>query len=305
MPDGDKYDAVVVGGGPAGLAGAFWLARYRHRVRLFDAQDPRNKMTWAVHGYLGLQDVEPLELRRIARHQAQDAGAELEAAVVERVEGAEDDFTVTLSDGRSVGARRILLATGLKDIVPEIPGFDDFYGSSIWHCPDCDGPSITGRHVAVIGWGKKIAAYCMGMLTWAGDLTVLTDGHPADVEGSALRALERWGIHVREEELARLEGDGGQVRRVHFHHGPPLDVEAVFFNIASGPGSSIAADLGCAADEDGILEVDGDHRTTVAGVYAAGDITPGSRLAIRAAAEGTRAAIGIHRSLIPPERRLR
>lgn len=298
------YDAVVIGGGPAGLACALWLARYRLRVRLYDSGDPRNAPTWAVHGYLGLQDIAPMELRRIGREQAADAGAEIEAATVVRVTGECDAFQVHLSDGRRVSARRVVFATGLRDIIPEIPGLLDFYGTSIWHCPDCDGPSVRDRAVGVIGWGRSIAAFCMEMLTWTDRLTILTHGHDPDLPPRARKALERFGIRVRADPIERLEGRDGAVERVIFRERDPLEVEAMFFHIAYGPGCSIPAELGCAADEEGLLKVNVDHETSVPGVYAAGDITHGSKLAIRAAAEGTRAAIGVRRSLIPPERRV-
>ncbi|HYR08799.1 MAG TPA: NAD(P)/FAD-dependent oxidoreductase, partial [Longimicrobium sp.] len=173
MTYGGMYDAIVIGGGPAGLSGALWLARYRRKVRVFDAEDPRNAATWAVHGYPGLQDISPRDLRKTLKLQAVDAGAEYEPGVVVTVEGEQDDFRVTMEDGRVFGARRILIATGLKDIVPELPGFDDFYGTSIWHCPDCDGPSVVDKKVGVIGWGRQIAAYCMYMLTFTENLTIL------------------------------------------------------------------------------------------------------------------------------------
>lgn len=306
MTHGGDYEVVVVGGGPAGLSGALWLARYRRRVRVFDAEDPRNAATWAVHGYPGLQDVPPEELRRTLMLQAVDAGAEYEPACVQRVEGEENGFKVTLDDGRTFGARRVLLCTGLRDIVPEIEGLRRYYGTSIWHCPDCDGPSVPGKRVGVIGWGRQIAGLCMYLLTWTDRLTVLTHGRPPEMEENALDALARWEIPVRTEAIARLEGDeeAGEVRRVVFEDGPPLEVDAMFFHIAVGPGSTLAADLGCRADEDGLLEIDREHRTTVPGVFAAGDITPGSRLAVRAAYEGVRAAIALHKSLIPEDRRI-
>ena len=304
MTYGGMYDVIVIGGGPAGLSGALWLARYRRKVRVFDAEDPRNAAAWAVHGYPGLPEISPAELRKTLKLQAVAAGAEYEPGVVVTVEGEQDDFRVTLEDGRVFGARRLLLATGLKDIVPEIPGFDDFYGTSIWHCPDCDGPSVSDCKIGVIGWGRQIAAYCMYFLTWTENLTVLTDGHPPELEPKARAVLERWNIRVREDVIERLEGEGGQLHHVVYHDGSTEDFDALFFHIASGPGSSFAADLGCGADEEGILEIDREHATTVPGVYAAGDITPGSRLASRAAAEGIRAAIGIHKSLIPDDRRL-
>ncbi len=303
-PEDEKYDVLVVGGGPAGLAAAFWLARYRYRVRLFDSGDPRNAPTWAVHGYLGMKDPHPMEIRRLGREQAVEAGAELEAATVKTVGGEKEDFRVELADGRVFRSRRLLFATGLKDIVPELPGFDDFYGTSIWHCPDCDGPSVTGMRVGVIGWGKSTAKYCMYLLTWAGELTLLTHSHPDGMQADAMEALERNGIRIRHEAIVGLEGEGGQLRRVVFHDGTSLDVEAMFFHIATGPGSTLPQDMGCEADDEGIIQVDGDFETSVPGVYAAGDLTPGSRLVIRAGYEGTRAAIGIHKSLIPEDRRI-
>ena len=300
----DDLDVIVIGGGPAGLAAALWLARYRLRVRLFDAEEPRNAPTWAVHGYLGLEDVPPMELRRIGREQARRAGAEVETATVERVEGARDRFVAHLSDGRSFGARRLLFATGLLDIVPEIPGLRDFYGTSIWHCPDCDGPSATGKRVGVIGWGRQIAAFCMEMLTWTDRLTILTHGHEPELPQRSRDALRRFGIGVDGREIRALGGRGGQVERAVFADGTEQEFDVVFFHIAYGPGSSLPAGLGCEADDEGILHVDEDFETTVPGVYAAGDITHGSKLAIRAAAEGTRAAVGIYRSLLPEERRV-
>ena len=304
MRQGGKYDAIVIGGGPAGLSAGLWLARYRCAVRILDAEDPRNAATWAVHGYPGLSDPAPEELRRATRQQAIDAGAEYEPAVVVAVDGHEDDFQVRVEDGRVFSARRVLFATGLKDILPEIPGFEQFYGTSIWHCPECDGPSVVDCEVGILGWGKGIARYAMWMLTWTQRITILTHGHDPALSEATREALGRWNIPVRSEVIDRLEGDDGSLRRAVFHGGGHLDLDALFFHIASGPGSPLPGELGCKSDDDGILEVDGEHQTTVPGIYAAGDITPGTRLAIRAAYEGARAAIGIQKSLLPEDRQI-
>lgn len=300
----ETYDVVVIGGGPAGLASALWLARYRLRTRLFDAESPRNAPTWAVHGYLGISpDPPPAELRRIGREQAIAAGAEIETCTVEDVTGEIDRFEVSLEDGRRVRARRILFATGLRDIIPEIPGLMRHYGKGIWHCPDCDGPGVAGLRVGVIGWGRAIAAFCMEMLTWTDQLTILTHGHEPDMPERSRKALDRHGIAVLSDPIGRIRGEA-LVEGVQFADGRTVPFDALFFHIAYGPGCSIPATLGCDADEQGTLIVDKDFETSVPGVYAAGDITHGSKLAIRAAADGTRAAIGIYRSLLPEDRRV-
>jgi thioredoxin reductase len=299
-----EYDVVVIGGGPAGLSAAIWSARYRLETCLVDDSNPRNAPAWAIHGYLGLPDPPPAELRRIGREQAGAAGANLLDAAVSTVEGEIDRFEIHLADDTRLTARRLLFATGLRDIVPEIPGLRECYGTSIWHCPDCDGPSVTGLKVGVLGWGRQIAAFCMEMLTWTDRLTILTHGHEPDLPQRSREALERFGIPVRTAPLERIEGTDGLVQRVVFSDAGDERFDALFFHIAYGPGCSIPAELGCAADAGGILTIDGNYETSVPGIFAAGDITPGAKLAIRAAADGTRAAIGMYRSLLPDDRRV-
>ncbi|CAN5814875.1 NAD(P)/FAD-dependent oxidoreductase [soil metagenome] len=297
-----KYDVVVIGGGPAGLAGSLWLGRYRLNNLLIDADRPRNAPTWAIHGYLGLDDIAPEKLRQMGRAQAADAGAAFEEASVSRIDGEKDDFRVHLGDERTIECRRVLFATGLRDVIPEIPGLHQFYGSSIWHCPDCDGPTVVDRRVGVLGWGRQIAAFCMEMLTWTDRLTLFTHGHEPELPERSREALDRFGIEIVTEPVIQLTGEAGQLRAAHLSGGGRQELDALFFHIAYGPGSTLPAELGCEANEEGILKIDDNFETTVPGVYAAGDITHGSKLAIRAAAEGTRAAIGIYRSLLPEER---
>jgi thioredoxin reductase len=297
-------DVIVIGGGPAGLAAALWLARYRLRVLLFDAGNPRNAPTWGVHGYLGLEDPAPEELRALGRGQAEAAGARCEDGCVVRVAGERDAFEVEVEGRGTFRARRLLFCTGLRDIIPEIPGLLECYGETIYHCPDCDGPTVTGKRVGVIGWGREIAAFCMQMLTWAKEVAILTHGHEPEMPERAWEVLTAHGVTVCTEPIERIVHSGARVECVRFADGPEQPFDALFFHIAYGPGSSLPAALGCEADEDGLLQVGHDLETSVPGVYAAGDITPGSKLAIRAAAEGTRAAIAIFRGLLPEEKRV-
>ncbi|HYJ79329.1 MAG TPA: FAD-dependent oxidoreductase, partial [Longimicrobiaceae bacterium] len=165
-------------------------------------------------------------------------------------------------------------------------------------------PSVVGKRVGVLGWGKGIARYCMWMLTWTDELTVLTHSQPHGLDDETLETLAGHGVRLRSEAITRLEGRGGQLERVVFHDGSSEPFDALFFHVACGPGSTLPADMGCETDEEGILKVDDEFETTVPGVFAAGDITPGSRLVTRAAYEGVRAAIGIQKSLLPEDRRI-
>jgi thioredoxin reductase len=144
----------------------------------------------------------------------------------------------------------------------------------------------------------------MEMLTWTNKLTILTHGHPPGFPPRSRQALDRFDIPVRREVVSRLEGTEGMVRRAVFEDGSSMELEAVFFHVAYGPGCSLPAELGCKANAKGILRVNREFETTVPGIFATGDITPGSKLAVRAAAEGARAALGVYRSLLPPERKV-
>src|SRR5690606_36647023 len=146
-----------------------------------------------------------------------------------------------------------------------IPGLRDFYGTSIWHCPDCDGPSVEGLRVGVIGWGRPVAAFCMQMLSWTDRLTVLTHGQAARLPPRSRQALERFDIPVRLDAISRVEGENGLVRRIILGSGESVPFDALFFNIPHGPGCSIPAGLGCKANSEGILRVNGEFETSVAG----------------------------------------
>jgi len=191
-----------------------------------------------------------------------------------------------------------LLATGLRDLTPDCTGFREFYGWSVFHCPDCDGFEVRDKRVAVLTHGKNSLGFVENLLTWTKKLTLLTDGSEISSEDRAKSAqLE---IPVRTDAVLALGGDEStrQLQRVVFSDGEPLECDALFFNLGTELATDFHETLGCRLDpECDLLWVDDTQQTSVKGVYAAGDITPHSQLAIVAAAEGAMAAIHIHRSL--------
>jgi thioredoxin reductase len=296
------WDAVIVGGGPAGLSAGYWLARYRRRTLILDDARPRNEDAWAVHGYPGLRDLRPEELRRRLREQASEAGTLIERRRVARVSGERDSFLIEGEDGETVSARRIVLAYGRTDRVPDVPGLRELYGTSVFHCPDCDGPSVTGCVVGVLGHDRSAASLALYLLTWASRTVLLTNGLEPDLDPTAAATLDRHGVAVVTAPVARLEGSDGSLQRALLQGDEPLELGALFFHWGSWPASDLARVSGCEAMAGGDLRTDPQTlETSVKGIYAAGDLVGRPYLAISAAADGVRAALAIHRSLLPSD----
>ncbi len=304
MAEASTWDAVVVGGGIAGLSAALWLARYRRRVCVYDSAEPRNEEAWAVHGYPGLVDPTPTELRRRLYEQAVGAGAIQVTERVTRISGARDAFRIETETGQTTEARRVVLAYGLVDKLPDVNGLDAYYGTSVFHCPDCDGPSVLGCRVGVIGAHRAAANLALYLQTWADEVMLLTHGERPSLTDAALSILAEARVRLRTEKLTMVHGTGPRVSHVDIEGGEPIVLDALFFDVGTRPRSDLADQLACAYDDDGYLEVDHGQETTVRGVHAGGDITGHPHLAVTAAADGVRAALSIHRSLLPDARRV-
>lgn len=305
------YDVVIVGGGPAGLNAALVLARCRRRLLVCDAGQPRNAAARALHGYLGHDGVSPRELRRLGRTELKRYGVDYLNTTVASgrcVADAADAarFELQTTDHLILRARRVLLATGVTDALPDIPGVRAYYGRGVHHCPYCDGWEYRDAPLAAYGRGRPAVGLALALRTWSDRVTVCTDGHRlAAPQRARLTALD---FALREEPIVRLEGigtrrapgdsDGARgLRRIVFERGPDLTCSAMFFNTPQGQRSALAAMLGCGADRRGQFETHGRQRTRVPGLYLAGDADGDVQFAVVAAAEGATAAVAINREL--------
>jgi thioredoxin reductase len=305
LPGGSAADVAIVGGGPAGLSAAIWLARYLHRVVLVDSGDPRNWETRGVNGYLGLPGVQPARLRGAGRDEARAHGVVLVDALCDTVVALDDGFLLTLADSSTVRARRILLAIGLKDVWPDIPGLEHVYGANAHVCPDCDGRECVGKKVVVIGSGRKAVGLALDLTTWTPDIIICTNGEPAELDLPEYCAnLDALNIPVLESRITCVRHSGSRVHSLDFEDGLALDTDKIFFAIGQYPADDLGAQLKCARDAGGHLIVDDSYHTSVRDCYAAGDIVPGPQLAIAAASDGAIAAMAIHKSLVPEGRKL-
>lgn len=304
--NGDAFDVAIVGGGPAGLSAAVWLSRYLHRVLLVDSGDPRNWETRGINGFLGHPGIRPAELRGLGRDEARRHGAELVDAVCETVARIDENtFELVLADGTPHRARRLLLAIGLKDVWPDIPGLEHVYGANAHVCPDCDGRDCADKKVVVIGTGRKAVGMALNLTTWTNEIIICTNGQPADFDlPEYCQKLDALNIPVIQAPITRIHHTGSRLHSLDFEGGMSLDTDKIFLAVAQYPADDLGAQLRCERDAGGHIIVDDAYHTSVRNCYAAGDIVPGPQLAIAAASDGAIAALAIHKSLVPEGRKL-
>jgi thioredoxin reductase len=295
-----SYDVVIVGGGAAGLSAALVLGRCRRSVLLFDDGQARNAASHAIHCLLGHEGLPPREL--IARARAELKRYATVAIRSERVTEIVRNglgFYITCADGSKATARKILLATGLKDDVPEIEGIERLYGRSVHHCPYCDGFEHRDKPIAVYGAGDKGAGLALMMKQWSDDVILFTGGLEP-VSPAMFEKLDEHGIGVRNDKIAKLEGTSdGALRTIHLEGGEVLERSALFFTTGCKQQSDLWASLGCARDEKGgIVTTEVTEESSAPGVYVAGDASRDVLLVAVAIAEGAKAGVAINRALL-------
>ena len=296
------YDAIIIGGGPAGLTCAIFLARYRRPVLIIDEGHPRNHATTGIHGFLGYHSIAPGELIARGRAEAKAVGAEIRAGRVTKIEQVGDTFEVTTGDGK-VCARRVVLAYGVRDTLPDIPEIEKHYGKTVHHCPDCDGFECSDQRIGVIGWGKKVVGLALKLLQWSNDIVVFTHGHAREWDEEEHSKLLAEQIDIKDERIVALEGS--PLAAAILDTGERVAVQRLFFVIKVERSCDLAESLGCKVSDDAPNVIVDEHRkTSVDGVWAVGDLVEGSQLAITAAADGAIAAIAINKSLLPPARQV-
>ena len=299
----ERCDVAIVGGGPAGLSAALILGRCCRRVIVFDAGRPRNSVSPELHGFLTRDCEHPSDLRRLGRAQLERyETVTVRDAVVEDAVPEDGHFVVTTADGTRVRARKLLLASGVKDEVPDIEGFEPTYGVSAFHCPYCDGWERRGQAIAILGKGTKGYALALELLGWTHDIVLCTNG-PHELEAEEAACLERNGIFLEERQITRLESKDGVLSAVAFAAGPALPREALFFSTPTNQSCGIASALGCEFNERGSVKTGAYEKTNVPGLYVAGDASHHVELAIVAAAEGAMAALAINAELLEEDRR--
>ena len=299
-------DCAIIGGGPAGLNAALVLGRARRKVLLFDDNKPRNAVTQHSHGFITRDGVTPTEFRaisheEIAKYPSVEARSTRIRAVSRQETGQGTPFELIAEDGETFRADNIILAAGLRETLPAVEGIYSYYGRSLFNCPYCDGWELRDKPLVIIAESEKAASHLPKVIyNWSRDLVVCTNGHHALSDGQKL-VLDKYGIRVIEEKIAALvgqAGQAGQLERIVFENHPDIERAGGFVEIQRMQATTIGQDLGCETDEAGGIVTDELGRTSIKGVYAAGDaVNFMQNQLIWAAASGSRAAIGVNSDL--------
>lgn len=294
------HDVLIIGGSFAGLAAAMPLSRARRKVLLVDAAQPRNRFATASHGFLGQDGVAPAEIMARGRQElAAYPTFRMREGLVEKVEGEIDDFSITLADGRQERGRRLILATGISDELPSIPGLRPRWGQTVVHCPYCHGYELAGRPLGVLASGPGSDMKALLVADW-GPATLFTQA-AFQPEPEMANRLKARGVTVEESPIVELLGPEPALEAARLADGRVIALGGLFVAPRTHMASPFALHLGCRLT-DGMtgphIEVDNWKKTSVPGVYAAGDAAAPMHSAPLAVAAGMLAGVGAHQSLL-------
>jgi thioredoxin reductase len=305
----DTYDAIVIGGSWAGLSAAMQLGRARRRVLVVDAGQPRNRFARTSHGFLGQDGRTPAEVLETGRAQVLAyPTVEFLCGEVTHAEPRDGDpradgaFDIALASGATAHTRRLILASGIVDELPDVPGLRERWGKSVLHCPYCHGYEVAGGKLGVLAVGESSLHQALLLPDWSADVTLFTNGtfEPTAAQRDTLSAR---GVRLDSRALVRLVGEGEALSGVQVDGTDGREVvslDALFTASRTRMASPIAERLGCAFDDGPfgpVIRTDAKKETTVAGVYAAGDIARVPHNATWASADGVTAGIYAHQSL--------
>jgi thioredoxin reductase len=300
MVDQELFDVVVIGGSYAGLAGALALGRAIRRVLVLDSGQPCNRQTPHSHNFLTRDGSTPAELAAIARAQVLAyPTVQHRAEAATGVQGADNNFRVTTASGAMVGARKLLFATGVRDLLPTLPGFAESWGISVIHCPYCHGYEYRGQPTGILMQGDLAVEQARLVRNWTDKLTIFTDG-PATFEPTQQQVLAGLPAAVVTTPVRALAHRAGYLSHVVLAGGQQVPLRALYARPPFEQHCALPLALGCAHTEAGHLLVDEFQKTSVPGIYAAGDATTPMRSVSSAVAAGTLAGAMLNRELLSP-----
>jgi thioredoxin reductase len=292
----ELQDVIIVGGGPAGLNAAVVLGRCRRKVLLFDIGEQRNKASHGMHNYLTRDDILPTEFLQISHQEIKKYGVQFLHKKVVKAKRVENVFEVKDEEGTIYHSKKLLIATGLFDNVPQIEGFKELYGRSVFHCPYCDGWEVKDKKLGVYARDKDGSELALALKGWSSQVVLYTDGKNK-IKESQRALLEANNIPVVKQPIARIEGTDGQLERIVFKNGNEQACDALFFVNGYRQQCNIAETFDCEISKKGVVITNRFQQTQTPGLYMAGDADKDMHFVVIAAAEGAKAGVIINKEL--------
>ncbi|MFD7522087.1 NAD(P)/FAD-dependent oxidoreductase [Paenibacillus chitinolyticus] len=293
----NKVDVAIIGGGPAGLSAGLMLGRARKQTIVIDEGRPRNEVTREAHGFLTRDGISPSEFRRIAQEQLRVyPSVSLAEDTVVSISGEDGSFLLETAAGMKIASKKLLFAAGMKDRKLEIPGLAEVYGRSAFVCPYCDGWELRDEPLVVISRGAALMHFAPLLSGWTKRFVVCTNG-PDELSEAERDELRDHGIPLFDTPIRAILSSEGMVNHVTLEDGIEIPCTGIFFKSELVPGTELPQSLGCRASDTGMIEVDAFGKSSVPGVYAAGDVSSLMHQSIAAAASGAAAGAAINGEL--------
>lgn len=294
------HDAIIIGGSFAGLTAATYIARGRRSVRVIDAGKPRNRFAEHSHGFFAQDGSNPAAMLETARAQVLAyPSVEITKGQAIGGTGGIDEFSIELDTGETVRGRRLIFAFGISDELPDVPGLPERWGNSVIHCPYCHGYEFSGRKLGVLNLSPMSAHQAMLIAEWGPTTFYLNGGNEPDE--ATLLELENRGITIEPAKVVGLRGEGTSLSEIELADGRMTSAEALYIAPRNRLNSSLAEQFGCTLEEMPLgktIKTDEMKATSVAGIYAAGDVTRGAHSVAWSVSDGVTAGVSAHRSLV-------
>ncbi|MCV9906910.1 NAD(P)/FAD-dependent oxidoreductase [Brucella sp. HL-2] len=294
------HDAIIIGGSFAGLTAATYIARGRRSVRVIDTGKPRNRFAEHSHGFFAQDGSNPAAMLETARTQVLAyPSVEITKGQAIGGTGGIDEFSIELDTGETVHGRRLIFAFGISDELPDVPGLPERWGNSVIHCPYCHGYEFSGRKLGVLNLSPMSAHQAMLIAEWGPTTFYLNGGNESDE--ATLLELENRGITIEPAKVVGLRGEGTSLSEVELADGRMTSTEALYIAPRNRLNSSLAEQFGCTLEEMPLgktIKTDEMKATSVAGIYAAGDVTRGAHSVAWSVSDGVTAGVSAHRSLV-------
>ncbi|GAB4032760.1 NAD(P)/FAD-dependent oxidoreductase [Spirosoma jeollabukense] len=298
MQQTNPFDVIIIGGSYAGLSAAMTLGRSLRNVLVIDNGKPCNRQTPHSHNFLTRDGETPATISAIAKEQVlQYPTVSFLNDLVTNAYAGSSGFVIKTATGQQIDTKKLVLATGVEDLMPTIPGFAACWGRSVLHCPYCHGYEVHGQRLGILAYGDTAYEMVRHIQHWSPTMTLFTNG-PSGLTSDQRQVLDQLDIPILETEIAAIEHENGQLKNLRFTDGSAYELDAIFSRVAFRQHSDLANQLGCDHTESGLIKVAEFGQTNVAGVYAAGDTSSPMRQVSLAVVKGNLAGVWINRELI-------